>query len=129
VTELFDDLTPETLEWAGDLIAFDDAEIRAKANEVINLEGDGLLAVRYDEQRFDVSFVVFSFAGGPVTAGDVVVDGKKWERVFSGSGPAGTLRELRHTSWGEPDAPGYIHCPSGVVIADAFKMLRRWFDC
>ena len=126
---LFEDLTPETLDWCGDLIAFDEAEIRAKSNEVISLEGDGLLAVRYDAEQFSVSFVVFSFVGGPMTSGAEVVDGKKWDRVFSGNGPSGTLRELRHTSWGEPDAPGYLHCPSGKVISDAFRMLRRWFDC
>ena len=37
-------------------------------------------------------------------------------------------RELRHTTWGEDDAPGYLNSPSAKVIAEAFAQLRRWFD-
>jgi len=87
----------------------------------------GLLAVIEDGEH--VEFAVFEWQGGPATdVSGAQVEAARFRRVFEGSGPSGALRELRHTTWGEDDAPGYLNSPSAKVIAEAFAQLRRWFD-
>ncbi len=102
---------------------YDVATIRRIATRCIDLPRDGILAVLIEDVH--VSFAVFAFAMGESTRNGVVVDGPKVDFVFSGSGPAGALRELRHTQWGEN---GYLHYPSATLIAAAFAALGEWFD-
>ncbi len=47
--------------------------------------------------------------------------------LFHGEGPSGSLRECRHTYWGER-GDGYIFYPNGKVIADAFVKLSAFYD-
>ena len=103
---------------------YDLAAIRQAAGRCVDLPGDGILAVRIEDE-FHVSFAVFRLACGPATKNGVVVDGAKMELVFTGSGPSGNLRELRHTTWGDG---GYIFYPPGKLIAAAFAALEEWFD-
>ena len=110
----------------GDVVWPEEA-IRAAAGEVIELAGDGLLAVHDDDGA--VSFAVFQWQQGPATKDGKIVDGTKYRHVFHGRGFAGSLRELRHTYWGEQPDSNYIFYPRGDLIADAFAKLRRWFDC
>jgi hypothetical protein len=76
-----------------------------------------LLAVLADGDH--VSFIVLMWAAK--IDGDLML----WEQVFRGCGPSGSLRELRHTWWGEN---GYIYYVNGELITDAFAKLRQWFD-
>lgn len=108
--------------------AYAEPEIRSVAAHAIELAGGGLLAV-CDEVPHSVEFAVFRFAMGPATKDGVEVEPALFHRVFHGDGPSGSLRELRHTFWGEPDNSGYIFYPNGALIADAFAKLKRWFDC
>lgn len=101
-------------------MGYAEPDIREKATEVHELEGKGLLAVLVD--GIHVSFAVFDWESGPASDG-----GPAYYRVvFHGEGPSDSLRELRHTYWGDN---GYIFYPNGKLIADAFAKLGRWFDC
>ncbi len=95
------------------------------ATEVIALDG-GLLAVRQED--IHVSFVVFRRECGESYVTDQYEPRTPayYSVLFHGDGPSGSLRELRHTTWGES---GYIYYPNGLLISDAFKHLARWFDC
>ena len=101
---------------------YDVATIRRTAARCVDLSNDGLLAVA-DVDNW-TSFAVFAFAMGESVRNGVVVDGPKMAFVFSGEGPA-SLRELRHTEWGED---GYLHYPSAKLIIAAFEALKDWFD-
>ncbi len=93
------------------------AAIRAAATVVVPLVNRGLLAVREDAEAVIVDFVVYQSA----------YDDYLFDMVFSGAGVSGSLRELRHTQWGDED--GYIPSPDGALIASAFSELATWFDC
>lgn len=125
MSELIDLLPVTNLDNGDPAYAVDD--LRKHATTVINLEGGGLLAVL--EKDTHVSFIVTTFAEGPSTQNGQVVGPELHERVFHGSGPSGSLRELRHTYWGEQNNGGYIYYPSAKLITDAFRQLQRWFDC
>lgn len=103
---------------------FDLAAIVRTAKTTRDLPNSGLLAVNIEDE-LHVSFVVFREAMGPSTKDGVVVDGAKMEVLFHGSGPSGSLRELRHTNWGED---GYIFDPDMSIIGAAFTALGEWFD-
>lgn len=124
MSELFDQLTSELDEISGDTKVYDLAHVRAMAHRVDDL-GFGYLAVNIVD-GLHVSFVVFRFHCGPATKNGVEVAGEKVQMVFRGSGPSGSLRELRHTHWGED---GYIFYPDAKLIAAAFDRLAEWFDC
>lgn len=51
------------------------------------------------------------------------------QMVFYGEGPGGakgeSLRECRHTYWGDD---GYIFYPDGELIAAAFRVLAKFYD-
>lgn len=102
-------------------------EIRAVSTTVIDLPGDGMLAVI--EEDITVQVVLFEFACGPTFKNGIEIEPRAYQRIMHGSGPSGSLRELRHTFWGEPENSGYIHYPSAELITAAFKALERWFDC
>jgi hypothetical protein len=109
-------------------------DIRRVATHAIELVGspnqqncNGLLAVC--EDGIHVEFSVFRFASGPATIDGVVVEPATYEVVFYGGGPSSSLRELRHTYWGQADNGGYIFYPNAKLITAAFAALRRWFDC
>lgn len=95
-----------------------EADVKSKATETFDLHHDGLLAVLVDGVH--VSFVVFEFHSS-----DADGKNKRLARVFHGSGPSGSLRELRHTHWGDD---GYVFYPSAKTIAEAFAHLAKWFD-
>ena len=107
-------------------LRFSAKDVRARATEVISLEGDGVLAVLIEETA--ISIVVLRFASGGAAADADTY----YEAVFHGNGfgdlAGGGLRELRHTYWGEADNSGYIFYPNAKLICDAFKHLNRWFD-
>lgn len=46
--------------------------------------------------------------------------------VFHGTGPSGSLRECRHTWWGDDE--GYVFYPPGRLITQAFQCLSEFFD-
>lgn len=45
--------------------------------------------------------------------------------VAHGSGPSGSLREPRHTYFGED---GYVFYVNPAILTWGFKQLERWFD-
>lgn len=127
---------PTMIGWPPGEVLWSEPDVRAKATEVIELvpyrkpaalppyeerPPRGLLAVFVDGDH--VSFEVMSYAAGPGTGTDGMP--VLWEPVFSGEGPSGALRELRHTDWG---SDGYLADPPADVIGAAFRELRRWFD-
>lgn len=131
-TTLRDRLASEPDGMSGDRMVYDLAAIRSVATRVVELGSpDRVLAVlEHPDGTCLVSFVVCGFYCGPATVDGENVDGVKVDIVFHGSGPGGakgvTLRELRHTYWGED---GYVFYPNGTLIAAAFAALGEWFDC
>ena len=105
-----------------DIVVYADADIRAAVTECISLDKEGLLAVSISRDGLKVDFAVLEFYSTDDDGGVL------YERVFEGEGYAGSLRELRHTWWGEADNAGYIFYPSMRLIADALKHLGKWFD-
>ena len=71
-----------------------------------------------------VYFAVLELQRGPASDGSTAT----YRMLFHGSGPAASLRECRHTYWGEPDNTGYIFYPPFEVIEAALRELRRFFD-
>jgi hypothetical protein len=109
--------------WSAD---YTEANVRAKATEVIELVGNGLLAVLVDPEGA-VSFVVMRWSCG----GGTHDEGRnEYSHVFRGCGYCYDERMLRHTWWGDAceGSDGYMHLPHGPLIADAFEKLKRWFD-
>lgn len=105
----------------------DRAQVLRLATRVIELPNDGLLAVLLEDAgpdlpEFHVSFVCLGFYSGHE---DGTID---YQVVFHGSGPAGGLRECRHTFWGEADNAGYIFYPNRKLICTALDALQQWFD-
>ena len=113
----------------GDMM-YAEPDIIAAATVALELAGGGLLAVceSDDADSSWTEVAVFHFHCGPATKDGVAVGPALYDRVFHGGGPAGSLRELRHTYWGEADNAGYIFYPNGKLIVDAIAKLRRWFD-
>lgn len=105
-------------------LVYDLAQIKSAATLCIDLR-PGLLAVD-DSESPHVSFVVFDSHSGPSTRNGEIVSGEKMQLVFSGTGASGSLRELRHTNWGEG---GYLFYVNGDTITNAFAALKEWFDC
>lgn len=65
-------------------------------------------------------FAVLRFAVSEVGGRDI-----QTAIVFHGEGPSGSLRECRHTYWGED---GYLFYPDGPVIVAALKALSEFYD-
>lgn len=93
--------------------------------EVRELKGGGWLVLAKAEtipgsswMRFAACRFVVSDIGGANTMVEV---------VFHGDGPGGknSLRECRHTYWGED---GYIFYPDGALITAAFRELAEFYD-
>ena len=89
--------------------------------EVRPLAGDGFLVLKQED--ISVEFAVLRV----VSTYD---NEQSLQRVFFGHGFEGSLRECRHTYWGEDpnNKDGYLFYPSGKIIAAAFKELSEFFD-
>lgn len=100
------------------------SEMKAKY-EVVELGNDGYLVLNWDKENLGyenepihLEFAVFSF--------NSCDDKDTWLNLqFHGNGPSGSLKECRHTYWGEA---GYIFYPNGKVISLAFKELSKYFN-
>jgi hypothetical protein len=107
---------------------YDLYEIRRQAMRCIQL-GDGelagVLAVNIIVDLY-VDFIVFRCHSGAATKDGVEVDGPKMQIVFRGEGPSGSLRELRHTWWGDDES--YLPSIRPDEIIPAFEALKEWFD-
>lgn len=103
-------------------------EVRAAATTIVDLPG-GLLAVAEPLDGSWTHVAIFAYVGGPATQNGVEVEPRCYQRIMHGEGPSGSLRELRHTHWGDPHNAGYIFYPSANLICAAFSALERWFDC
>lgn len=113
-------------DWGGAQV-YAEPEIRAAATTAIELPG-GLLAVD-DAEEWKVHVALFAFHHGPSFEGGAQVEPVMHKLVMYGEGPTGALRELRHSYWGDLDAPGYLHYPSAKLVCAAFEALKGWFDC
>ena len=109
-------------------LVYDLAHVVRIADGIDSLGDVGQILATRKEDGW-VSFCVFDFAHGPATCDGEEVDGVKLELVLHGGGPGGrrggSLRELRHTYWGQS---GYIFDPNSKLIAAAFAALGEWFD-
>ena len=88
-----------------------------QGNEVKELDGGWFVYNIKDDLH--VNFAVFHLAYSDDK--DTMM-----ECVFQGSGPSGSLRECRHTWWGDDE--GYVFYPPGKLIAQAFQELSVFFD-
>jgi hypothetical protein len=90
--------------------------------EVRDLEGGGWLVLNVTPSSNWLRFAVLDFAG------QVSGQSERASCVFYGEGPGGkddSLRECRHTYWGEN---GYLFYPNGALIAAAFRELSEFYD-
>lgn len=90
----------------------------AKKFEIIDLCCGGKLILNIDDNTID--FAVLEFYSSGINDTNVLLS-----EIFHGVGFSGSLRECRHTYWGED---GYVFYPNGKIIADAFKKLSIYFD-
>ena len=85
-------------------------------------EHDGAWLLIHDRDGW-IEFALAEFA---------MSDGDGSERyvslVWRGSGPANSLRELRHSWFGDTEEPGYVFYLSMDRMEAAFKHLRKYFD-
>lgn len=88
--------------------------------DVRELTRDGWLALHWDEERIWLKFAVLEFHTSDVNNENILVS-----CLFHGEGPTGSLRECRHTWWGED---GYLFYPDGAIISAALKALSEHFD-
>jgi hypothetical protein len=94
------------------------------ADERIRLDQNHWLLAKTTD-GLHVEFAVFGFHDGPATRNGEVVSPEHHIMIMHGSGPSGSLRECRHTWWGEN---GYVHYLHFAAIEAALRELRRWFD-
>lgn len=82
----------------------------------------GWLVLRGPNENNWMTFAVMEFAESETSGANTLVS-----CVFHGEGPGGkdSLRECRHTYWGED---GYIFYPNGEIITNALAALREFFD-
>jgi hypothetical protein len=110
-----------SLEKTDDRILYSLDKIKAQnpEYEICHLSRGGfiILNTKYDHVRFAVMKIYSASESGTVIA-----------CIFHGEGPSGSLRECRHTWWGEDDNDGYIFYPSGQIICSAFIKLSEFFD-
>lgn len=98
--------------------------IVSAVTEHITLARGGLLAVHQSgEDGLFVQFAVFEFSSSPYH--DAEVANTQYSLLFYGEGPSSSLRECRHTWWGEE---GYVFYPDAALITDALEKLKKWFD-
>lgn len=119
-------LTPVTGDICGnETEVYRDGDVREHATEVhmLGKHGQQMLAVRVEDYGFKVSFALLEFYSSDGNGVDTT-----WECIAHGEGFAESLRELRHTWWGEPDNAGYMFYPPMLAIAEAMAILRKWFD-
>lgn len=114
----------------GDWPVFSREQLIALATEHLVVDEDGgasptstfgIVAVLVDD--ISVSFVVGEFHSQEVGDGKPVMISV----IFYGNGFAGSLRECRHTHWGE-GGNGYVFYPPGALIKAAIDYLGKWFD-
>jgi hypothetical protein len=123
MTRMIDRLTAEPDVAIDGNEVYDLAQIHAVADRVIDLGAGAVMAMAIDSEIVD--FAVFGFSYGPTIQDGVSVGGVKLYLVLHGDGPAGELRELRHTYWGDE---GYLFYPDVRVIVAAMAALKEWFD-
>ena len=91
--------------------------------DVRDLPHGGQLVLKRKDGSNWLEFAVMMFARSNTDGSNTLVS-----CVFHGDGPGGkggSLRECRHTYWGED---GYIFYPDGALISSAFAMLSEFFD-
>lgn len=52
----------------------------------------------------------------------------QYSHIAHGEGPAGSLRESRHTYFGDPGEGGYVFYLNAELLCWALGKLKRWFD-
>lgn len=108
-SEKIDDWTAYSLEWA---------RARYEVREIV--PNRCWLVINRKPDSTWIKFAVLDFLRGSSSGQDV-----KTFLVFHGEGPAGPLRECRHTYWGDD---GYLFYPSIVVITAALTALKEFYD-
>jgi hypothetical protein len=100
---------------------------KAKARyEVRDLCQNGWIVLKWDKEKSWLKFAVLQFCTAEHDPSDTRgYSNIKAYCVFYGDGPSGSLRECRHTYWGED---GYLFYPDGRIIAAAFKALSEFYD-
>ena len=96
-------------------------EARSKY-EVIELIPEKGWLVFFKKDEYRIKFAVLEFYSqvlGPGPEGPIMT-----KMIIQGEGTA-TLREMRHTYWGEN---GYLFYANGTLIIKALEKLRDYFD-
>lgn len=106
-------------------------DIRELCSEIVEFEStkSGFLAICEQPNKCSVDFAIFSVVS---SHGD---DNNREDDCYCiimyGDGPGGdcdSLRECRHTWWGDSDQAGYIFYPNFELIRQSLTALERWFD-
>jgi hypothetical protein len=104
-----------------DDVVYSAEEVREFAQELHDLGSGNWLAISSDKDKFIYNFAMFSFYSRDVDGAE-----EYWSRIFEGTGPSSSLREFRHTWWGEGD--GYVfYLPIDATIK-ALTILKKYFD-
>jgi len=87
--------------------------------KVVKLEecSESYIVVHKEESSIFIEFALVCWVSSNSTV----------EVVFYGQGVGGSLRECRHTWWGE-EGDGYIFYPNYKSISAGLKYLTKYFD-
>ncbi len=86
--------------------------------DVVKLTGKGWLVLKRETDLW-LKFAVLEFHSSDEK------DQVTTTCLFHGEGTLGSLRECRHTYWGES---GYLFYPNGPLITAALQQLSEFFD-
>jgi len=95
-------------------------KMKELSTEHVELPSNGHLFYYREADGLHLNFFVGGFHTSDVDNKNVVID-----KIWTGCGPTGNLRELRHSFFGEN---GYIFYVNLDILEAASKDLRRYFD-
>ena len=70
--------------------------------------------------------IVYHFALFRFNSSNMDGSNETWEKIFEGTGPSSSLREMRHIWWG--DEKGYVYYLNMDAVMEAFHILKKYYD-
>lgn len=102
-----------------DTVVYSLDSIKAKY-EVREICPNAWLVLKWDTDHLWLNFALLAFHSSDGDDKNILTD-----CVFYGEGPVGSLKEYRHTYWGNN---GYIFYPNQRIITEGLKALSEFYD-